>query len=192
MWFPQPCRVTSTTDGTPADADLDAEAIRRSVDAANERDLVPAPAGSIVVGDDGSAGAGRSLESALLIAERFECRVVVLQTWTLESSMGELSDHHGYIRSSGEITQTLRARLQAHRRSTIERHSKVTVEFRVALATAADALVGLSRDALMLVVGSRSRGAVGSLVLGSVSLQCLRRAQCPVLVVPHRLVNGTA
>jgi nucleotide-binding universal stress UspA family protein len=189
--FSQPCRVTSATDDTPANADLEAEIIRRSIDAANERDLVPAPAGSIVVGDDGSDSGRRSLESALLIAERFECGVVVLQTWTVESSLGELSDHHGYIRSFGEVTQALRARLEALRRSAVARHPEVMVEFRVVLAPPAEALVGLSRDAFMLVLGSRGRGALGSLVLGSVSLQCLRRAHCAVLVVPHRLGDET-
>lgn len=38
-------------------------------------------------------------------------------------------------------------------------------------------------------VGVRACSAVGGLVLGSVGVQCLRRAHCPVLVVPHRVAE---
>lgn len=60
------------------------------------------------------------------------------------------------------------------------------------MCSPAEALVGLSRHALMLVVGSRGLGAFGSLMLGSVGGQCLRLAHCPVLVVPHRMAEDDA
>jgi nucleotide-binding universal stress UspA family protein len=174
-------RDPQATEGTEEEAAF----IRRVIDAANERDLEPVAPGAIVVGDDGSPDAGRSLTTALEMAERLGAPVVVVQTWTIESSLGELSDHHGYMRSFGEVTQSLRTRLEAHRRATAEAHPSVAVEFRVVLAQPAEALVELSRDALMLVLGSRGLGSVGSLMLGSVGMKCLHRAQCPVLVVPH-------
>lgn len=167
------------------DDEHEADFIRRAIDAVNARDLVPVPAGTIVVGDDGSDSALHSLESALVVAERFATGVVVVQSWTIDSSIGELSDHRGYMRSFGEVTQLLRARLSALRGPVTTAHPAVAVEFRAILAPPVDALVDLSRDALMLVLGSRGLGAVGGLMLGSVSSQCLRRAQCPVLVVPH-------
>jgi nucleotide-binding universal stress UspA family protein len=40
------------------------------------------------------------------------------------------------------------------------------------------------REALILVIGSRGRGALGAALLGSVSLRLCRQASCPVLVVP--------
>jgi nucleotide-binding universal stress UspA family protein len=181
---------TGQDDARAASADAQADLLRRAIEAANERDLAPAAPGAIVVGDDGSASAPPSLETALAFAERFSAEVVVVHTWSIESSLGELSDHHGAIRSFGEVAQTLRARLEAQRRPLTEQHPTVPIQFRVVLARPADALVDLSRDALMLVLGSRGLGALSGLVLGSVSVQCLRRAHCPVLVVPHRSADA--
>lgn len=52
-------------------------------------------------------------------------------------------------------------------------------------------LVAAAKHADMLVVGSRGRGRVGSALLGSVSAECIRRASCPVVVVPQHLVDLT-
>ncbi|GAA0265414.1 universal stress protein [Actinomadura nitritigenes] len=48
---------------------------------------------------------------------------------------------------------------------------------------AAELLVDRAQDALMLVVGSRGRGGVGGLVLGSVAFQVASHARCPAVVV---------
>jgi nucleotide-binding universal stress UspA family protein len=62
---------------------------------------------------------------------------------------------------------------------------EVTVS--VATGNPAEELLQASRDADMLVVGSRGSGGFGRLMLGSVSTQVTHHAACPVVVVPqHR------
>jgi nucleotide-binding universal stress UspA family protein len=48
---------------------------------------------------------------------------------------------------------------------------------------AAQSLLDRAEGAVLLVVGSRGRGAVRSAVLGSVALHCVTHATCPVVVV---------
>jgi nucleotide-binding universal stress UspA family protein len=56
-------------------------------------------------------------------------------------------------------------------------------------AGAADALLRAARGADLLVLGSRGRGGFTSMLLGSVSLQCVLHATCPVTVVPSSAVE---
>jgi nucleotide-binding universal stress UspA family protein len=54
----------------------------------------------------------------------------------------------------------------------------------IAAGNPAEELVRASRDADMLVVGSRGSGGFGRLMIGSVSSQVTHHAACPVVVVP--------
>ena len=48
----------------------------------------------------------------------------------------------------------------------------------------AEELVKASRDADMLVVGSRGSGGFARLLMGSVSSQVTHHAACPVVIIP--------
>jgi nucleotide-binding universal stress UspA family protein len=54
----------------------------------------------------------------------------------------------------------------------------------VARGEVAEELIKASRDADMLVIGSRGNGGFTRLLLGSVSSQVTHHATCPVMVIP--------
>ncbi|MBD0282671.1 MAG: universal stress protein [Thermoleophilaceae bacterium] len=66
------------------------------------------------------------------------------------------------------------------------RFSRVEITGRIVDGDPADELVKLAaeEDAILLVVGSRGRGAVKAALLGSVSSAVVRACDCPVVIVP--------
>jgi nucleotide-binding universal stress UspA family protein len=59
-----------------------------------------------------------------------------------------------------------------------------SVTVRAVSGLAAQELINASKDADLIVVGSRGGGGFASLMLGSVSTQVVHHAACPVVVVP--------
>jgi nucleotide-binding universal stress UspA family protein len=57
------------------------------------------------------------------------------------------------------------------------------VDIVVAAGPAAGVLIDMSKEVDVLVVGHRGRGGFASMLLGSVGLQSVLHAHCPVIVV---------
>ncbi|MEJ2866136.1 universal stress protein [Actinomycetospora sp. OC33-EN08] len=151
--------------------------------------------GSVVVGVDGSPGARTALDRALREAARLSAPVVAVMAydppdlWAME--LGALPlDVAEIAREVQKNTQ--QAVDEAVARA---REEGVTVgEVRVVAAagSAADVLCRVARDAELLVVGHRGRGAFASRLIGSVGLGVVVHATCPVLVVrPVGAATGT-
>ena len=70
--------------------------------------------------------------------------------------------------------------------------SPVDISGEVVDGYADDELARLSEAVDLLICGSRGRGPVGRVVLGSVSAGVLRKARCPVLVIPRGAPDGFA
>ncbi|MFF7795693.1 universal stress protein [Streptomyces sp. NPDC007991] len=134
----------------------------------------------LVVGVDGSDGCLVALDWAADEAARhgLPLRLVYASLWeryegitpsvsTERPSEQAMADH--IVGSAAE-----RAR---------RRNPDLKVSTDILQAEAADALLRESDDASALVTGSRGRGELKGLLLGSVGLAVAARAQCPVIVV---------
>ncbi len=144
---------------------------------------VPVSSNSIVVGHDGSDHADHALATALELADQLHAPVVIVRAWSIDSAPRPPDWEFGYVSSFKEYSAAVRDELVKDARTKVDDFPAVSVDFRAVHSGAAKALIDLSRDARMLVVGSRGRGGFSELLLGSVGDKCVRLAACPVLVV---------
>jgi nucleotide-binding universal stress UspA family protein len=146
-------------------------------------DITTIPAGTIVVGVDGSPSAERALDWAVDQAVR-EGRQLTLANGVDPTGSGWVDpagvDHRAVLDALSDDGVTL---LDRTRERLTARAPQLTVHRAVWMADPRVALMRLAEDAAMVVVGSRGRGPVRSLLLGSVSAAVSRHAPCPVVVV---------
>jgi len=138
----------------------------------------------VVVGVDGSPSSRQALRFA---AEEARSRKADLTVVTSFDVPDILWPAHGV-----EMT-ALDNRLEAAQRATrkvvdeeLPDQSGLTIDVVATTTPPTVALVDRSAGADLLVVGSRGRGGFHGLVVGSVSMQCVLHAQCPVAVVRAR------
>jgi len=143
------------------------------------------PNGAIVVGIDGSEPSNRALAWAADEAALDHRPLVLVH------AVGGLGVPGTVWLTEGDPQVTrMRAEgedlLAAATQQVLGRHPSVEVHSRVVTEDARQALLEVANQAWLIVVGSRGRGSVRSLLLGSVSAAVARHATCPVVVVrPH-------
>ena len=149
---------------------------------------VPEPASgeSIVVGHDGSAGADHALGLAMELAAKLEAPVVVVRSWSILTAPRPAEWEYGYVSSFAEYTDAVRAEMVRGLKKVVGGFDTVEVSYEPVHAPPAKSLIEVSRNARMLVVGTRGHGGLAGMLLGSVSEQCVRHAVCPVLVARPR------
>jgi nucleotide-binding universal stress UspA family protein len=139
----------------------------------------PDPMAPIVVGVDGSPVSEAALAFAYEAAAARAVSLVAVHSWqdvVVDPSVAPLVDWDA-IETDEKVL--LAERLAGWS----EKYPDVPVQRIVPRDRAAHALVELSRRAQLVVVGSRGRGGLSGLLLGSVSHALLHRAHCPVAVV---------
>lgn len=135
----------------------------------------------IVVGVDGSDGGRRALDWATGEAAARGGTVQAVTAWRWDGI------------ESGPVTAANPTDEQRHARAVLDgeiqalaarRGSLPPVAAEVAEGRAADVLTHAARGADLLVLGSHGHSRLRHTVLGSVSEECVRKASCPVVVIP--------
>lgn len=142
------------------------------------------PAGALVVGYDGSAPAQAALDWGMAEAALRGVPVVLLHAvmpptptsalgYAVPVDLGAVDDLQS---AAGEV-------LQQAAQEAAERTPGVEVEALVQVGSPTAVLLEASRDADLVVVGSRGHGGFRGLILGSVGVQTATHADCPVVIV---------
>lgn len=143
----------------------------------------------IVVGVDGSPNSELALAWAMNEAgiRQVPLIVMVVHQAVVSWATGHPVSYPGETPETEHAEQAAEAMVEkAASRMGATRPGSVTV--RAVNGFPAEQLIEASRDADMVVVGSRGREGFARLLLGSVSTQVVHHAACPVVVVPQ--ANG--
>ena len=135
----------------------------------------------IVVGVDGSTSSRDAIRWAVDEARLRKTKVEAVYAWQSPLVVGfqyipaGLLDPEALDGHAQEIVDAAVAEVGETR--------DVEIESRAIEGVPARVLLTESRDADMLVLGSRGRGGFSELLLGSVGQQCVHHAACPVVIV---------
>lgn len=136
----------------------------------------------VVVGVDGGPDSLRALKWAADYARAVDAPLIALTAYDLPTVYGPYA-MAGW-ESSTELENAARAMLADAVRDTVG--PDVDVAQHVLRGHPAEAILTASRDARLVVVGSRGRGGVRGMLLGSVSQHVVPHSHCPVVVLPHQ------
>jgi nucleotide-binding universal stress UspA family protein len=140
--------------------------------------------GAVVVGIDGSDHSELALEYAFGYADRHRLPLLALRVDAPDVFM------YPMVPTPYPVPQEL-ARIRTEITLATEevvgrwaaKHPGVRVESAVRAGQPTEQLIEASREAALLVVGSRGHGRLSGMLLGSVSQAAVRHAHCPVAVV---------
>jgi nucleotide-binding universal stress UspA family protein len=135
----------------------------------------------LVVGVDGSEGGRRALDWAAQEAATRGGAVQAVIAWSWDGL------EYGPVTASGPEEEARRAGEVLEREVTAltdRRGSAFPVATEVIEGRPADVLAAAGGAADLLVLGSHGHSRVRHTVLGSVSEDCIRKATCPVVVIP--------
>jgi nucleotide-binding universal stress UspA family protein len=140
--------------------------------------------GPVVVGVDGSEPAEAAVAEAFAEADlRRSTTLTAVTAYATPAGPWTGFPPPGYYlnRLDADRRQELDWRLSGWR----DKYPEVRVDYAVVNGAAARVLIERSREAQLVVVGTRGRGNLDGMLLGSVGLQLIHHADCPVLIARH-------
>ena len=138
-------------------------------------------AGPVVVGVDGGPVSERAIAAAFTEAADRHTGLVAVHVWA-DLDLGRLSGIGGLPVDTG-AEQAEQAALAERLTDWQEKYPDVLVVRKTYMSAPGRRLAELSSSAQLMVVGSRGRGALTGLLLGSTSNFLVQHSHCPVMVV---------
>ena len=140
--------------------------------------------GTIVVGVDGSEEARAATRWAAEEARLRNDALIVVHVWQpLDFVFPASALSVPQIDVRGDLEQDARRVVETALLELGDARAGIDVSARVLEGSVAGSLLDAAEGAELLVVGSRGRGAVRGLLLGSVSQQCALHMPCPLVIV---------
>jgi nucleotide-binding universal stress UspA family protein len=146
--------------------------------------------GPVAVGVDDSPAADHVLEAAFSAAAGRGVGLAVIRTYLPPPPLWLAGNVVATEVETPEQDAIERERLDHQLAPWREKYPDVPVETMISHDSAAAVLVGVSKGAQLIVVGSRGHGALAGTFLGSTGMQLLHHAECPVLIVRPRAAEG--
>lgn len=133
----------------------------------------------VVVGIDGSDTSKAALRWAARLAPSLSATIHAIVAWEYPIIFGL----EGGIPSEWRPDENAKEILSASLEEVFGKDRPAGLRGSISQGHPTFVLLDASKDAQMLVVGSRGLGGFAGLLLGSVSSACAEHAKCPVLVV---------
>ena len=148
------------------------------------------PQERVVVGIDGSPASALALAWAARYARAVGAHLRAVLAWQYPAAAWPTQAGVAPAGVQDQMEVAKQEELDKALAATLGEPPYVEVESKLVYGHASQALIDESADADLLVVGSRGHGAFTGMLHGSVSMQCVTHAACPVAVVRHPSQHG--
>jgi nucleotide-binding universal stress UspA family protein len=137
----------------------------------------------VVVGVDGSPASTAALTWAIRYARGLGATIRAVLAWHYPAAAGQAPVGVAPKSVTAGVEQSRDEILEKAITDAIGADPGVPIEREIAYGHPAQVLIDESKDADLLVVGSRGHGGFTGMRLGSISMHCVTHAHCPVTVV---------
>ncbi len=148
--------------------------------------------GGVLVGHDGSIHADRALDEAVRLAGAFQLPLIVIRAWSMLTAPRPDTWSAGFVPPLEDFAAATLAALERDVAGQRRSNQGVSIRTLAVRASPAECLIEASNRVDYVVVGRRGLGGFAGLLLGSVSDQVVRYAQCAVLVANRGVTETEA